>query len=609
MQASASIPAIGHEKAETGAAYVKRARLLNKLIEMLQASRQNVLVVFGDEAQKLEIEEYEWLREVHDELEKNGFRMVTFLIGQPQLKNRKTSLKQAGQTQIVGRFMIDDIEFHGIRSAEEGATCLLGYPTKNALKGWYREYEQRLDLPVGYAGRQPKYSQAQKEAAVEHYLTHDRCIAATMRALGYPGRGTLTAWIRQALPESRKAVVGSVGRRRYPESMKQAGVIELCNRRETAQAVAEKLGVCRPTLYNWKNQLLGREAPASMKHSNHSPPVPERAELERQLESLQRDIRQLQLERDLLEKANELLKKGLGVDLQLLSNREKTLLVDALKERYALPELLAQLDLARSSYFYHRARVQVADKYLAVRQTLTDIFELNHRCYGYRRLQASLTRQCVTISEKVVQRLMKQESLVVPRPKRRRYGSYLGEISPAPENLINRDFHAAAPNEKWLTDITEFQIPAGKVYLSPIIDCFDGLVISWTIGTHPDAELVNTMLDAAIQTVAGGNDRPVVHSDRGAHYRWPGWLSRIGDAKLIRSMSRKGCSPDNAACEGFFGRLKTELFYPRDWKSTTIEQFIQAVDSYIRWYNEKRIKISLGSLSPIEYRESLGLTA
>jgi len=158
-----------------------------------------------------------------------------------------------------------------------------------------------------------------------------------------------------------------------------------------------------------------------------------------------------------------------------------------------------------------------------------------------------------------------------------------------------------------LTDITEFQIPAGKVYLSPVIDCFDGLVISWSIGTHSDAELVNTMLDAAIETVVDTNDRPVVHSDRGAHYRWPGWLSRIGDAKLIRSMSRKGCSPDNAACEGFFGRLKTELFYPRDWRAATVEQFIKEVDSYIRWYNEKRINISLGSLSPIEYRQSLGL--
>ena len=99
----------------------------------------------------------------------------------------------------------------------------------------------------------------------------------------------------------------------------------------------------------------------------------------------------------------------------------------------------------------------------------------------------------------------------------------------------------------------------------------------------------------------------MVRSGRGAHYRWPGWLSRIAQAKLIRSMSRKGCSPDNAACEGFFGRLKIELFYARDWQGFTIEQFIKMVDSYIRWYTEKRIKISLGSRGPIQYRESLGL--
>ena len=135
------------------------------------------------------------------------------------------------------------------------------------------------------------------------------------------------------------------------------------------------------------------------------------------------------------------------------------------------------------------------------------------------------------------------------------------------------------------------------------------MVVSWTIGTSPDAELVNTMLDAAIETVAETTARPVVHSDRGGHYRWPGWLSRMSDAKLTRSMSRKACSPDNAACEGFFGRLKNELFYPRDWKSVTVEQFIEVLDDYIRWYNEKRIKISLGALSPIEYRVSLGLAA
>lgn len=177
-----------------------------------------------------------------------------------------------------------------------------------------------------------------------------------------------------------------------------------------------------------------------MKRHKNPAPAPERAELERQVESLRRDIRQLQLEHDILKKANELLKKGLGIDPQLLSNRE-TMLVDALRQTYALPELFAVLGLARSSYFYHRARQLVADKYAGVRRVIADIFELNHRCYGYRRLRAALGRQQVFISEKVVRRLMRQEGLAVATPKRRRYGSYLGEIGPAPENLINVDFH------------------------------------------------------------------------------------------------------------------------------------------------------------------------
>ena len=240
---------------------------------------------------------------------------------------------------------------------------------------------------------------------------------------------------------------------------------------------------------------------------------------------------------------------------------------------------------------------------------MTDIFERNYRCYGYRRMHASLTSQSVTISEKVVRRLMKQECLVAATSRRRRYGSYMGKISAAPENVLNRDFSASAPNEKWLIDITEFQIPAGKVYLSPMIDCFDGVVVSWSIGTRPNAELVNTMLDAAIDKATASGDRPVLHSDRGGHYRWPGWLSRIAGAKLVRSMSRKGCSPDNAACEGLFGRLKTEMFFSRDWLSTTTEEFVAAVDAYIRWYNDARIKISLRFRSPVEHRRSLGIAS
>lgn len=482
----------------------------------------------------------------------------------------------------------------------------LGYPTKNAIKGWHREYEQHRDLHAGYA-RLPKFSQMQKERAVQHYLKHGRCLAVTIKALGYPSTAVLRAWLQELHPEARTRVVGRSGER--PPADKQTAVIALCMRQGSAKSVAQELGVSRPTLYNWKTQLLGQDASASMKPEQDPSQGCERTELEEQLEVLRREIRRLQLEQDILKKANELLKKELGIDRQFLTNREKTGLADALRATYPLNELLRELGLPRSSYFYHRARMEVADKYAEVRRAMAEIFERNYRCYGYRRIHASLSRQSLKISEKVVRRLMKQECLVAIARRRRRYGSYLGEIAPAPDNLLNRDFRASAPNEKWLTDVTEFQIPAGKVYLSPMIDCYDGMVVSWSIGTRPDAELVNTMLDAAIETVAASSDRPVVHSDRGGHYRWPGWLSRISNAKLVRSMSRKGCSPDNAACEGFFGRLKNELFYSRDWLSTSTEDFIATLDAYIRWYNDTRIKDSLGFRSPIEHRRGLGIAA
>jgi transposase InsO family protein/transposase-like protein len=481
----------------------------------------------------------------------------------------------------------------------------LGFPTKNALKGWYREYERRGDLAKGFR-RTPKYSMEQQQAAVHHFLNHGRCIEFTRRALGYPSRCMLRSWIYQRHPDLCRPIVGRSRTVPRPLEAKQAAVIAFCTRQGKAQAIAQDLGVSRETLYNWKDQLLGREAPASMKRQSKPPVDPDKAQLEQQLEALKVELRRLQLEHDLLKKANEILKKDLGVNLQLLSNREKTMLADALRSMHSVKDLLAALGLARSSYFYHRGQMGLGDRHVEVRRTLSEIFERNRRCYGYRRMHASLQRMCISLSEKVVRRLMKQENLIAATPKRRPYRSYMGEISPAPENLINRNFRSAAPNQKWLTAITEFQIPAGKVYLSPIIDCFDGLVVSWSLSTTPDAGLVNSMLDTAIETVTDGSGRPIVHSDRGAHYRWPGWLSRIHRASLISSMSRKACSPDNAACEGFFGRLKNELFYPGSWQTTTIENFIAEVDAYIRWYNQDRIKMSLGSRSPMEYRADLG---
>lgn len=192
--------------------------------------------------------------------------------------------------------------------------------------------------------------------------------------------------------------------------------------------------------------------------------------------------------------------------------------------------------------------------------------------------------------------------------KTAKYNSYAGEGTPAVPNKIERNFSAEKPNNKWLTDITEFAIPAGKVYLSPMVDCFDGLLVTWKIGLSPDATLVNTMLDDAISQLSP-EEKPIVHSDRGVHYRWSGWLERMDKAGLTRSMSKKGCSPDNAACEGVFGRLKNEMFYNTNWVGISISFFIDILNNYLIWYNESRIKKSLGYMSPMEYRRSLGLAA
>ena len=207
----------------------------------------------------------------------------------------------------------------------------LGYPTKNALKGWHREYQRLQDLPIRSAPRPSKFSLAQKEMALEHYATHGRCISWTLRALGYPCRTTMTAWVREAFPDMKPTSNTAYGPGNHSDVVKQAAVVGLYSRQESAQALAEKFGVSRPTLYAWKTQILGPEAPATMKRKKSALP-PELEELERQRESLQRDIRELQIEHDLLKTASEMIKKELGGGLRSLSNREKTMFIVALKK-------------------------------------------------------------------------------------------------------------------------------------------------------------------------------------------------------------------------------------------------------------------------------------
>lgn len=481
----------------------------------------------------------------------------------------------------------------------------LGYPSKNALKQWYKEYVQMGTLNED-KDRNQRYSKDQIKIAVDYYLEHGRSLSRTIRAVGYPTRETLTKWIDELAPNERKVRIKRNGMLQLSQKQKNEAVLEFCLREDTAETVAIKHKVSRCSLYKWKNQLLGEESLITMKQPNQMKLSDDRNELLSEIETLKKELYKKQMEIDILNKAAEIIKKDQGINLQRMTNREKTELIDALRIKYPLYELLEMTDIPKSSYFYQKKIQEKAEKYSELRKMVKSIFDSNRKCYGYRRVHSAIKNKGQVVSEKVIRRIMKEEQIIVSIKKKRKYNSYKGEITPAVENVIARDFHAESPNQKWLTDLTEFHIPAGKVYLSPIIDCFDGMVVSWTIGTSPNAELVNTMLADAI-AVLSEKERPVIHTDRGCHYRWNGWISAMENAKLIRSMSKKGCSPDNSACEGFFGRLKNEMFYGRSWIGITIETFMHELDEYLKWYNHSRVKISLGGMSPILYRRSLGL--
>lgn len=496
----------------------------------------------------------------------------------------------------------------------------LGYPKCGyTLILWHSQLLAEGNLREKYT-RNGRYTVEEQHAAIQHYLGHGKNIAYTCRALGYPSRATLSKWVdEQGIERIRHCTSGTPHVQCSMEQKIEAATA-LAAHIGTAQEIAAQLEVSMTSVYKWKNQLLGKSRESIVKPIFEF--LPEDAPLEEQKEILlkemeklqaeyaeaQRQLQQARLEYDVLRVTAEVLKKGQGASPVALTNREKTIVIDALRPKYELNSLLSVLQIAKSSYCYQRNVLCRPDKYHSLREKIVGIFySVDHR-YGYRRIHSCLAREGIHVSEKIVRRIMHEENLRVPFVKLKKYSSYQGEISPAVENLVKRDFHADAPNKLWLTDITEFHIPAGKVYLSPMVDCYDGMVVAWTIGTSPNADLVNTMLDRATEGLRP-DEHPIVHTDRGAHYQWPGWISRMEAAQLTRSMSKKGCSPDNAACEGFHGRLKNEFFYNHSWRDVSIEEFITALDDYLVWYCNKRIKIGLGGLSPMEYRKKQGLCA
>lgn len=268
-----------------------------------------------------------------------------------------------------------------------------------------------------------------------------------------------------------------------------------------------------------------------------------------------------------------------------------------MRQVYPLALLLRAAGLARST-FYYQGKALLTDKHSDLKDRIRSVYHKHRGRYGYRRITAALGRTGELVNHKKVQRLMQLmglKSLI----RVKKYRSYRGDEGLASPNLLKREFKAEAPNQKWATDVTEFNVRGQKLFLSPVMDLYNGEILAYQTNRRPEFNMVSSMLEQAFGRLNQG-DKPILHSDQGWQYRQPTYRHMLAEKNIEQSMSRKGNCLDNAAMESFFGTLKSEFFYLESFES--VEQLASGLESYIAYYNQERISLRLNGLSPVQFR-------
>lgn len=254
--------------------------------------------------------------------------------------------------------------------------------------------------------------------------------------------------------------------------------------------------------------------------------------------------------------------------------------------------------MARSSYYYHLKTKSILNKYDTTEEQIKRIYHRHKGRYGYRRITLEMRNEGNIINHKTVSRLMGTLGLrsVI---RKKKYRSYRGEIGRIAPNLLDRNFLSEQPLQKWATDITEFKVRDKKLYLSPIIELFNGEIISYSFSESPGFKMVCDMLESAFKK-PGKRDGLVLHSDQGWQYQLRDYQEILKSKGIKQSMSRKGNCLDNAIIENFFGTIKSELFYLKKYAS--INELKRDITEYIKYYNNERIRLNLKGMSPTRYR-------
>ena len=259
--------------------------------------------------------------------------------------------------------------------------------------------------------------------------------------------------------------------------------------------------------------------------------------------------------------------------------------------------LVTFAQIPRSSYYDLLKKMSRPDPDINLKVEIKAVYDEHEGRYGYRRIRDELANRGQKVNHKKVQRIMKELGLkCVVRMKK--YKSYKGSVGKIASNILDRNFIAEAPNKKWVTDITEFKLFGEKLYLSPVLDLFNGEIITYTIGSRPTYSLVSEMLENALERLPEEHQL-LMHSDQGWHYQMEKYRKRLQLRGIVQSMSRKGNCYDNSVMENFFGIMKSEFLYLNQFEC--VEHFKKELEKYIIYYNTKRMKAKL-KMSPVQYR-------
>ncbi|MEF3087974.1 IS3 family transposase [Bacillus altitudinis] len=440
-----------------------------------------------------------------------------------------------------------------------------------------------------------KFTIEDKIKAVKRYLVEREPLLGIAKQIGVH-KSILQYWVRKYQYHGEKAFSKSYTN--YPVQYK-LDVLDYMN--EHGTSILETAALFNlpsdTTLWNWKRILKTQGVDALQSKKKGRPSMKKKTGKQDitkgSMEALQAEVEHLRMENEYFKKV-ECLSSKQGT----ITKQDKAQVVYDLRHQYPVKSLLKLACIPRSTYYYLIKHLDRPDQDVELKKMIQTIYQEHQGRYGYRRIRDELINRGQKVNHKKVQRIMKVLGLkCMVRVKK--YRSYRGTVNKIAPNILARHFQADRPNEKWVTDITEFKLFGQKLYLSPILDLFNGEIITYTVGSRPVYSLVSTMLHQAFNRL-DEDEKPMIHSDQGWHYQMKQYRHDLKKRGITQSMSRKGNCYDNAVIENFFGILKSEFLYLKKFEN--IEHFKQELEQYIDYYNHTRIKTKLKGMSPIQYR-------